>query len=102
VAESHRPGRRTHSDVAVSSWGTNRLDLFRKGDDNTLEHRFWDGKVWTDWVTIGTGISDTPAAASWGRNRIDVLALGTMVNCCTNTSFSKEPLDLSAELSESS
>jgi hypothetical protein len=66
-----------HSDVAVSSWGTNRLDLFRKGDDNTLEHRFWDGKVWTDWVRIGTGISDTPAAASWGRNRIDVLALGT-------------------------
>jgi hypothetical protein len=66
-----------HSDIAVSSWGLDRLDLFRKGDDNTLEHRSWDGKDWTDWVVIGTGISDTPAAVSWGPNRIDLLALGT-------------------------
>jgi hypothetical protein len=61
----------------VSSWGPDRLDLFRKGDDNTLEHRSWDGKDWTDWVAIGRGISDTPAAVSWGPNRIDLLALGT-------------------------
>jgi hypothetical protein len=65
-----------HSDIAVSSWGPDRLDLFRKGDDNALEHRSWDGKNWTDWVTIGSGITDTPSAVSWGRNRIDVLALG--------------------------
>jgi hypothetical protein len=60
----------------VSSWGPDRLDLFRKGDDNALEHRSWDGKNWTDWATIGSGITDTPSAVSWGRNRIDVLALG--------------------------
>jgi hypothetical protein len=66
-----------HSDVAVSTWGPDRLDLFRKGDDNTLEHRSWDGTIWTGWVTIGSGIVDTPSAVSWGVNRIDVLALGT-------------------------
>jgi hypothetical protein len=60
----------------VSSWGPDRLDLFRKGDDNTLEQRSWDGKSWTGWVIIGAGISDTPSAVSWGPNRIDVLALG--------------------------
>jgi hypothetical protein len=65
-----------HSDIAVSSWSPDRLDLFRKGDDNTLEQRSWDGKSWTDWVIIGAGISETPSAVSWGPTRIDVLALG--------------------------
>ena len=41
------------------------------------EHRSWDGTSWTGWVTIGSGIVDTPSAVSWGVNRIDVLALGT-------------------------
>jgi hypothetical protein len=61
----------------VSSWGRKRLDLFCKGDDTTLQHRWWDGKSWTSWAKIGAGISDTPSAVSWGENRIDLLALGT-------------------------
>ena len=66
-----------HSDVAMSSWGLRRLDLFREGDNNTLQHRWWDGRRWTRWATIGAGIDDTPSAVSWDENRIDVLALGT-------------------------
>jgi hypothetical protein len=66
-----------HSDVAVSSWGLRWLDLFREGDNNTLQHRLWDGRSWTRWEIIGTGIDDTPSAISWDENRIDVLALGT-------------------------
>jgi hypothetical protein len=31
---------------------------------------------WTGWVTIGSGIIDTPAAVSSGPDRIDVFALG--------------------------
>jgi hypothetical protein len=69
-------GSGLHSDIAVSTWGPDRLDLFRKGDDNTLEHRSWDGTRWTGWVTIGSGIIDTPAAVSSGPDRIDVFALG--------------------------
>jgi hypothetical protein len=65
-----------HSDVAVSSWGLRRLDLFRQGDNNTLQHRSWDGRSWTRWETIGGGVVDTPAAISWDDNRIDVFALG--------------------------
>ena len=61
----------------MSSWGLRRLDLFREGDNNTLQHRSWDGRSWTRWATIGTGIDDTPTAVSWDENRIDVLALGT-------------------------
>jgi hypothetical protein len=69
-------GSGLHSDIAVSTRGPDRLDLFRKGDDNTLEHRSWDGTRWTGWLTIGSGIIDTPAAVSSGPDRIDVFALG--------------------------
>ncbi|HEU4907422.1 MAG TPA: hypothetical protein VFT17_01020, partial [Propionibacteriaceae bacterium] len=51
-------------------------DLFRQGDNNTLQHRSWDGRIWTRWETIGGGVVDTPAAISWNENRIDVFALG--------------------------
>jgi len=42
-----------------------------------LQHRSWDGRTWTGWETIGTGIEDTPTAVSSDENRIDVIALGT-------------------------
>ena len=53
-----------------------RLDFFREGDNNTLQHRSWDGRSWARWSTIGAGIEDTPSAVSWDENRIDVFALG--------------------------
>jgi hypothetical protein len=61
----------------VSSWGLRRLDLFREGDNNSLQHRSWDGRSWTGWETIGGDINDTPSAVSWDENRIDVVALGS-------------------------
>jgi hypothetical protein len=61
----------------VSSWGLRRLDLFREGDNNSLQHRSWDGRSWTSWETIGGDITDTPSAVSWDENRIDVVALGS-------------------------
>jgi hypothetical protein len=63
-------GSGLHSDIAVSTRGPDRLDLFRKGDDNTLEHRSWDGTRWTGWLTIGSGIIDTPAEVSGPDRRI--------------------------------
>jgi hypothetical protein len=57
--------------------GLRWLDLFREGDNNTLQHRLWDGRSWTRWEIIGTRIDDTPSAISWDENWIDVLALGT-------------------------
>jgi hypothetical protein len=53
-----------------------RLDLFREGDNNTLQQRSWNGRTWTAWETIGAGIDDTPSAVSWDEDRIDVIALG--------------------------
>jgi hypothetical protein len=53
-----------------------RLDLFREGDNNTLQQRSWNGRTWTPGETIGAGIDDTPSAVSWDEDRIDVIAMG--------------------------
>lgn len=62
--------------LAVSSWGSNRLDLFARGSDNTLQHRIFNGR-WSSWESLGGALSSAPAAASWGPGRIDVFARST-------------------------
>jgi hypothetical protein len=62
---------------AVASWGANRLDLFVKGTDNALWHRFWDGNSWSGWENLGGALVGGPAAVSWGPNRLDVFVRGT-------------------------
>ncbi|HET6212482.1 MAG TPA: hypothetical protein VFE14_06370, partial [Micromonosporaceae bacterium] len=62
--------------TAVASWGTNRLDLFAKGTDGTLKHKFYNGR-WSAWESLGGAITSGPAAVSWGPGRLDVFARGT-------------------------
>jgi hypothetical protein len=62
--------------VAVSSWATNRLDVFGvDASTDALGHDWWDGTRWNH-ETLDGGLTTTPAAVSWGPNRIDVFALG--------------------------
>jgi hypothetical protein len=63
------------SGAGVSSWGANRLDIFARGADSALWHRWWDNG-WGDWERIGGLLTSRPAAVSWGRNRIDIFARG--------------------------
>ena len=65
------------SDPTVSSWAGNRLDVFARGTDNALWHKWWDGAAWRGWESLGGGLSSGPGAVSWGPNRIDVVARGT-------------------------
>lgn len=59
----------------ISSWGTNRLDLFERAADNNLYHRCWCGaQGWLGWEKIGEGLASGPDAVSWGPGRIDVVA----------------------------
>lgn len=62
---------------AVSSWGNRRLDLFARGTDNALLHKWWDGSTWRGWESLGGVLTSGPAAVSWGPNRIDVFVRGT-------------------------
>lgn len=62
---------------AVSSWSANRLDVFAKGTDNQLWHKWWNGSSWSGWENLGGVFLHNPAAVSWGPNRIDVFVEGT-------------------------
>jgi hypothetical protein len=65
-------------DPAVSSWGNNRLDVFVRGTDNALWHKWWDGSSWSSgWENLGGILTSSPGAVSWGYNRIDVFVKGT-------------------------
>ncbi|MEO6798001.1 MAG: glycosyl hydrolase family 18 protein [Candidatus Dormibacter sp.] len=70
-------GGQLTSSPDVASWGSNRLDVFARGTDNALWHKWWDGRAWSAWELQGGQIASDPAAVSWGINRIDVFARGT-------------------------
>ena len=58
-------------------WGKNRIDIFARGTDNALYHKWWDGNQWGGWESLGGVITSDPVAVSWGPNRLDVFAKGT-------------------------
>ncbi len=65
------------SGAAVAAWGPNRLDVFARGTDNTLQHKWWDGVSWHGWESLGGVLTAAPAAVSWASYRIDVFVRGT-------------------------
>ncbi len=65
------------SSADVCSWAPGRLDVFTRGTDNALWHRWYDGSSWSGWESLGGAITSDPAAVSWGPGRIDVFARGT-------------------------
>lgn len=55
----------------VCSWAAGRLDIFVRGSDNTLQHKWFDGS-WSGWESLGGTLASDPTAVSWGNRRIDV------------------------------
>jgi repeat uncharacterized protein DUF346 len=92
-------GGETTSDPAIASWEyNNRLDVFAKGIDNRLWHKYWNGISWSGWEpqpessnTVGG-----PDATSWGPGRIDVVARNSSKSVdhwyWTGSSWSKDNL----------
>ena len=67
-----------NDDPAASSWGNNRLDVFVRGTDSALWHKWWDGSTWSSgWENLGGVLTSSPGAVSWGYNRVDVFVKGT-------------------------
>jgi len=63
------------SDPDISSWGPGRLDVFARGVDNSLWHKWWYNlSGWSGWENLGGNLASGPSAVSWGLNRIDVVA----------------------------
>ncbi|MGC5224191.1 hypothetical protein ACPW96_16595, partial [Micromonospora sp. DT81.3] len=59
------------------SWAPNRLNVFGRGTDGTLQHWAWDGTVWGGPESLGGALADAPHAVSWAPNRLDVFGRGT-------------------------
>lgn len=72
--------------LAATSWSANRLDVFGKGQDNSIYHTYYDGSAWQpqggglENLGDGTVFAHGPAAVSWGQNRIDVFAVNEAFN----------------------
>ena len=64
------------SGPGVCSWSSGRLDVFVRGTDNALWHK-WFSNGWSGWESLGGVLTSDPAAVSWGPNRIDVFVRGT-------------------------
>jgi hypothetical protein len=61
---------------AACSWGPDRIDVFARGADGGLWHRWYEPAGWQDWERLPVSIASDPAATSWGPNRIDVFGRG--------------------------
>ena len=64
------------SGPGVSSWSSGRLDVFVRGTDSALWHKWYDGG-WSDWESLGGVLTSSPGAVSWAEGRIDVFVRGT-------------------------
>jgi len=65
------------SPPAAVSWGEGRIDVFVRGTDRALWHRWFTGGDWSDWESLGGVLNFGPAVSSWGPRRLDVFARGT-------------------------
>ena len=61
----------------ATSWGSGHLDVFIRGTDNALWHRWYGNGFWAEWESLGGVLASEPAAVSWGPGRIDIFARGT-------------------------
>jgi hypothetical protein len=77
--------------LGACSCGNDRLAVFARGILGDLLLKFWDGKEWSAFTSLGSPqepdelyppaqvpvpLTGPPAACSWGANRIDVFARG--------------------------
>ncbi|KAH8892951.1 fucose-specific lectin [Thozetella sp. PMI_491] len=63
------------SDITAVSWGPHRIDLFWIGEQNSVQHLFWNGTCWT-LESLGGEAIGRIAAVSWGNNKLAVFHRG--------------------------
>jgi len=72
------PGIPLLSSPAATSWGPGHLDVYARGDDGALWHRWkFADTTWSEWHSLGGSFAIAqPAVVSWGPGRIDVFMRG--------------------------
>jgi hypothetical protein len=61
---------------AALARGTDEMDLFRRGPDNRLYWRYFNGTSWDGWESLKGLITSAPSAVSLGEDHIQVFAIG--------------------------
>jgi hypothetical protein len=64
------------SDPATVASGPTQVDVFARGTDEGLWHRYWNGS-WQGWQPLGGALVSAPEAASCASGHLDVFAVGT-------------------------
>jgi hypothetical protein len=92
------PPGNTISGPGVCSWAPDRRDVFVRGTDDALWHRWYAsdqfgiGEIegWAGWESLWGTLASDPCAVSWGENRIDVFVMGpdrSLRHICFDTSL---------------
>ncbi len=76
VPEPIPPKPKEDTVVATVSWGPERLDIFVRGTNDALWHRWREAGVWSEWESLGGKVLSV-AASSPAPGRLDVVAKGT-------------------------
>lgn len=62
---------------ASVSWGEDRIDVFAKGTDGGLWHKFFDQNGWSkDWEKLPGGVKELGSVSSWAVGRLDIFGTG--------------------------
>jgi len=69
-------GGRLRSQPASASWARGRIDVFARGTDDSLHHRWSTNGRWSAWESLGGVLTSAPAVASWAPGRLDVFVRG--------------------------
>ncbi|MFM6928509.1 MAG: hypothetical protein ACKOX6_08585 [Bdellovibrio sp.] len=52
------------------SWGSNRVDLFARTWNKTIQHSYFNGVTWSAWETLTQMVFSAPAAAAIGPDHM--------------------------------
>jgi hypothetical protein len=69
------PGGAIKDAPAVASGAAGRLDVFARGTDNQLWHKWW-ANGWSRWEPLGGVLASGPAAVASAGGRLDVFVKG--------------------------
>jgi len=63
-------------DPGATSWAAGRVDVFIRGQDNQLWHRYWSAGTWSGWEPLGGILTSGPSVTSCAAGHLDIVVQG--------------------------